>query len=318
MGKPNIRLNPQIESRVEKILLEKATKLILFIAMLFPEKNQEKRGVKPYDYRKILALCVLRIFLKKTYADYEIETRTDVRICKIFGLIILPSKSTIQRGMNFFNMELLREFNSVLLKNLLKRKLNILIDSSGIRIIGRSVWYCIRIKKEILRRECDKVHIAICSDLLLILNWRITSYKKNDSPFLKILVAPFRFLGLVIADKGYSSRENHQFVVDKKGAAFIPFKDNATGKSKSHPAWKLAFNLWKKLRDFCEGIYHQRSRIECVFSALKKRFGDNLKCKTASIRRKEMSLRFIAYNVKIVICYLYSVDNNMNLWVRAN
>lgn len=75
MGRPITRLNPQIESSIQKILLDKATKLILFIVMLFPENIQEKRGIKPYDYRIILALCVLRIFLKKTYADYEIEIR---------------------------------------------------------------------------------------------------------------------------------------------------------------------------------------------------------------------------------------------------
>jgi len=65
MGKPNVRLNPRIESAVQRILLEKATKLILFIAMLFPKIKNESRGIKPYDYRIILALCILRIFLKK-------------------------------------------------------------------------------------------------------------------------------------------------------------------------------------------------------------------------------------------------------------
>ena len=65
MGKPNVRLNPRIESIVQRILLEKATKLILFITMLFPVIKNENRGFNPYDYRIIFALCILRIFLRK-------------------------------------------------------------------------------------------------------------------------------------------------------------------------------------------------------------------------------------------------------------
>ena len=108
-----------------------------------------------------------------------------------------------------------------------------------------------------------------------------------------------------------------QYVVDKNGAAFIPFKKNATAKSKGNPAWKFAFNLWKICKSMYQSIYHQRSKVEAVFSALKHRYGDTLFCRTAKMRRKEMALRFIAYNLKIILYYRYAVDNNLNLWVRA-
>ena len=64
-------------------------------------------------------------------------------------------------------------------------------------------------------------------------------------------------------------------------------------------------------------IYHQRSRIECVFSDLKRRYGDRLYCRSAIMRRKEMALRFIAYNLKLLICYQYAKKNNLSLWVRV-
>lgn len=317
MGEPISRLNPQVESQIRMTFLTEATRLLKSIALLFPERTHEKRGQKPYDYRIVMVLCILRILLLKTYADYEIEMRTDLRICYLLGLKILPGKSTIQRGMKLFSMKTLREFNSFLIKDLLERKLNILIDASGIRIIGRSIWYSIRIKREIYRRDCDKVHLAVCSDLLLILNWRITKWNRNDSPIFKILLAPFRWLGIVIADLGYSSRSNHQFVADREGAAFIPFKNNATAKPKSHPAWKFAFNLWKMFKTIYKSIYNQRSKIETVFSVLKKRYGDQLFCMNKNMRRKEMALRFIAYNIKVFICWRYASEHQMNLWVRA-
>ena len=316
MGEPNLRLNPKVESSVQKILLNQAIQLLLAVAMMLPFQ-EHNRGRIPYDYRIILILCILRILLRKTYADYEIEMRTDTRICSLLGLKILPGRSTIQRGMNLFSMELLREFNSLLLRELINRKLNIILDASGIRINCRSIWYCLRIKKKIHKRECDKVHLAVCADLLLILNWRITKWRKNDSPFFRILLESFKYLGLVFADKGYLSKKNFQFVVDKKGALFCPFKKGCTANPDGYPAWKFAFNLYKKCNWIYMNIYHQRSKIEAVFSALKKRYGDKLYCKKANMRRKEMALRFVAYNLRIMICYRYAKENNLPLWVRA-
>ncbi len=321
MGEPRNRLNPQVESQVNRILLKQAMKLLLSIVILLPIKTINIRGIKTYDYRRIIALCILRILLRKTYTDYEIEMRTDPRICMAFGMKILPGKSTIQRGMELLNINLLKQINLILLKDIVKKKLNILIDSSGIRIFARSIWFCIRIKENISKRECDKVHLAVCADLLLILNWRITNGRRHDCPFFVILLKPFKWLGNVMADKGYLSRRNFQFVYDRKGQAFIPFKKGkkkgSTDSPKSHPAWKFVFHFWKTLNGIYMGIYHQRSRIEAVFSAIKKRYGDKLNCKNARMRRKEMSLRLIAYNIRILICARYAKKNNMPLWVRV-
>lgn len=321
MGEPRKRLNPQVESQVNRILLKQAMKLLLSIVLLLPCKTINSRGIKPYDYRDIIALCILRILLRKTYADYEIEMRTDPRICRALGMKILPGKSTIQRGMEILTFNLLQQINLLLLKDVVKKQLNILIDSSGIRILARSIWFCLRIKKEISKRECDKVHLAVCADLLLVLNWRITNGKRHDSPFFIILLKPFKWLGNVIADKGYLSRVNFQFVFDRKGQAFIPFKKGkkkgSTDSPKSHPAWKFAFHFWKILNGIYMSIYHQRSRIEAVFSAIKKRYGDKLNCKSARMRRKEMSLRLISYNIRILICARHAKKNNLPLWVRV-
>jgi len=317
MGEPITRLNPKVESRAQGILFEKAMEILLTIRRFLPKETHIKRGPKPYDYRIILILCIFRILLLKTYADYEIEMRTDQRICRVLNLQILPGKSTLQRGMKNFGMDLLREFNRILIQNWINRKLNVLVDASGIRIIGRSIWYSLRIKKPISRRECDKVHIATCRDTMLILNWFITEGKKHDSPFFVRLLKPFKFLGVVLADAGYLSRKNYQYVVDKKGAAFIPFKSNSTGKPKSHPAWKFAFDLWKIVPMLFKGIYHQRSKVECVFSVLKKRWGDQLYSRKAYLRRREMAIRFIAYNIRLIIFLNYAKEHNLSLWVRA-
>lgn len=317
MGEPITRLNPKIESRVNRDFIQLSVSLLVEIAMLFNPIEHKQRGKKPYDYRILLVLCILRIMLRLSYEDYERIMRTDPRICNILNFKILPSKSTIQRAMKLLKFSLIMQFNRELISCIIKRKLNIIIDSTGIRCVGRSVWYCIRIKKKIKKRDCDKIHAAVDADLLLILNFRITKWSRNDNPFLIKLLKPFKLLGLIFADKGYLSRKNFQFSADRKGALYCPFKKNSTAKPNSNPAWKFAFNLWSKCNWIYKNTYHQRSKIEAVFSAVKKRYGDSFKCKRKTMRRKEVALRFIAYNVFIMLCYNYSVKHNLPLYVRA-
>lgn len=317
MGEPILRLNPKIESRTKKDFLVLAIHLVLSVVMLLKERGHKKRGKKPYDYRIILALNILRVLFCKNYSDYEIEMRGDVRFCKAFGMNLLPGKSTLQRSMKLISPKLLRELNFILLSDFVKMKLNLLVDASGISIIGKSVWFCLRLKQRLTRKDCDKIHLAVCSDVLFLMNWRITNGRKHECPFFVILLAPFKLLGIVLADKGYLSRKNFQFVHDKKGALFAPFKSNSTASPKSHPAWKFAFNLWKKFNTIYMGIYHQRSKIESIFHALKERYGDKLYGKSSRARRKEMTLRFLAYNVRLLIYFTYAREHNINLWVRA-
>lgn len=317
MGKPITRFNPKVESQCQRILFTQALELIIKIIMILPIIDSKKPGPKPYDYRIVLSLCIFRILLRKTYSDYEIEMRRDARICNILNLEILPGKSTLQRCLSSVKMDLLRQVNQALLGSWTKRKLNISLDASGIRILGRSIWYSLRIKKDISKRECDKIHLATCNDTMLILNWFITKGSKNDSPFFIKLLMPFKLFGVVLADKGYLSRKNYQFVVDKKGSAFIPFKDNSTAKPKSHPAWKFAKKLWDAVPMIFNGIYHQRSRVECIFAALKKRYGDQLYSKKAYVRRREMAMRFLVYNIRLIIYLQYSKEHNLPTWVRA-
>jgi len=315
MGKPNIRLNPQIDSIRNRVLLQKGTDILLSVALLLPPANKIGRGRKPYDYRIVLVLCILRILLRKKYADYESEMRFDKRLMEMLKLSKLPCKSTINNYAFGFKLNFLSSFNKELIAAWIKKPADLLLDSSGIRLAGRSIWFCIRTKKKILKKDCDKIHLAVSLCSLLIANFKISNSRRNDSPFLRKLLKPFRVLGLVIADKGYSGKKNAEYVAQKYGAFFSPFKKNIDGKGLSF--WPNLFRLWKIFPSICQGIYNQRSKIEAVFSALKNRYGDQLYSKKWYMRRREMAMRFIAYNVRIIIAIQIAREKNISLWVRA-
>lgn len=317
MGKPNIRLNPQVDSVRNRVLLKRACEVLLSCALLLPAPVEKTgKGRRPYDYRLVLVLCILRIVLRKRYADYETEMRTDRRLLEMLNIEKLPCKSTINSyTQQFFTMHLLSEFNKHLVDAWIKKPVDLLLDASGIRLVGRSIWFCIRTKQKIRKKDCDKIHIAVSNCNLLIVNFKISNSKRNDSPFLRKLLKPFKVLGLVLVDKGYSNKTNAEYVAKKQGAFFSPFKKNAqpTGLH----VWAYMYRLWQAFPSLCKGVYNHRSKVEAVFSALKRRYGDQLYSKTWYMRRREMAMRFIAYNVRIIVGIQIAREKNIPLWVRS-
>ena len=317
MGKPNIRLNPQVESVRNRFLLQRATQILLSCALLLPPPTEKVgRGRRPYDYRIVLVLSLLRIVLRKRYADYETEMRTDKRLLEMLGIKQLPCKSTIHNyTKQYFTLSLLYKFNKQLIDAWIKKPFDLLLDASGIRLVGRSIWFSIRTKKEIRKKDFDKIHIAVCLHNLLIANFRISNSKRNDSPFLRKLLEPFKLLGLIIVDKGYTNKRNAEYVTKKHGAFFSPFKKNA--KPKGLSIWVYLQKAWKAFPSIFRGIYYQRNKVEAVFSALKRRYGEQLYSKLWYMRRREMAIRFIAYNVRIIVAIQIAREKNIPLWVRA-
>jgi hypothetical protein len=316
MGKPNLRLNPQIDSIRNRVLLERGVEVILSIALLLPQPEVKKgRGRRPFDYRVMLTLCVLRILLRKKYADYESEMRFDKRLIEMLKLDKLPCKSTLNNYAFQFSLSFLSAFNRRLVDAWVKKPIDLLLDASGIRLVGRSIWFCIRTKQKILKKDCDKIHIAVSLCSLLIVEFRVSNSRSNDSPFLRKLLERFKQLGLVIADKGYSGKKNAEFVANKQGAFFCPFKENA--KPTGFSVWKKIFDLWNAFPSLCKAIYNHRSKVEAVFSALKNRYGDQLYSQKWYMRRREMAMRFIAYNVRIIVGIMIAREKNIPLWVRA-
>lgn len=316
MGKPKIRLNPQVNSIRDRVLLEKALAFVFSCSMLLPEAPYKGIGRRPYDYRIVLVLSIVRVLLKKRYSDYESEMRTDLRLMKVLKIKQLPCKSTINNyDLNVFSLRFLTTFNKHIIDAWVKKPIDFLLDASGIRLVGRSVWFCIRTRKRTTRKDCDKVHIAVSLCSLLIVNFCITNHKRNDSPFLRVLLKPFNAIGLVIADRGYSNKINALFVGKKAGAFFSPFKKNACPSGLNN--WSFLYKLWNNFASICKDIYNQRSKVEAVFSALKNRYNDQLYAKKWFSRRREMAMRFIAYNIRIIVGIQIAREKAIPLWVRA-
>jgi transposase len=100
---------------------------------------------------------------------------------------------------------------------------------------------------------------------------------------------------LIIMDKAYDSEPLHRYLREQGIFSIAPVKKN----------WARG-QLRKQLRDcFDYGLYWQRNLIECLFSALKRLFGNHLRGLTARTQRAEIYMRLIAYNIGAIIIEIF-------------
>jgi len=107
----------------------------------------------------------------------------------------------------------------------------------------------------------------------------------SDVPYL-IAQSP-QEIDLVLMDKLYDSEKLHRRLREQGIYSIAPVKKN----------WAEG-QIRKQLRDcFDYTQYWQRNLIECLFSALKRLFGNYLRGCTARTQRAEIYMRMIAYNL---------------------
>ena len=109
----------------------------------------------------------------------------------------------------------------------------------------------------------------------------------------------------VTADLAYSSRANLEEVKNVGGMAFIPYRKNATGKSRGSALWSKMFHYFQLNRDEFMEHYHKRSNIEATNAAIKRKFGETLKAKNPVAQVNELLAKIIAYNLTVVIHEMY-------------
>lgn len=184
------------------------------------------------------------------------------------------------------------------------------IDSSGFRT---TCFNSYAQDKYSLDREHKWLKAHICTGVKtnIITAVEITDGEGADSPQLKPLVETTNETGFKInemsADKAYSSRDNYETVNSAGGQAFIPFKSNATGKSRGSMLWRKMFHYFQMNQEEFLAHYHKRSNVESTFAAVKKKFGETLKSKNRLAQENELLCKLIAYNLTVVIHEMFEL-----------
>ena len=317
MGKPKRRINPKVRTRVDRKLVRYATKKVRDVVYSLPKAWEGSDMGRPaHDARLVVVMLVLMRLFRGTY-DSADDLADDPRIKRILGISRLPGHSVLHRGAKRLPQEYVQLLNEELTRKFRMKRLVVIVDSSGFRLRTSSAWYDIRIGRQNLRRDNEKLHIA-CDPLSgLILSYSITQWKAHDSPKFRSLLRNIRKILFALGDAGYLSRLNCRITVKKGGKPFFCLKKNTTAKADGCLAWKRMVEFFERDKELYEAIYHMRSFVEAVFSSLKRRFGACLHSVKKRMQKKELALKVIAYNIRRALFSELAEQLGEPLWVDA-
>lgn len=188
------------------------------------------------------------------------------------------------------------------------------VDASGFSTCRFKRWYDFKYGKETNTRIWVKASVMCGTKTNIITAAKLSESVAADTKFFKELVqttAENFEIKEVSADKAYSARDNFDCVNEIGGTAFIPFKSNATGKSRGSSMWHKMYHYFMFNREEFLEHYHKRSNVETVFHMVKAKFGDSVRSKTKTAQINEVLLKVLCHNICVLIqeAFELSIDD---------
>jgi len=267
-----------------KTFLVSARKLINKIP-----KFSSKFSNRIYDNHQKMIILIFKQKMRMTYRSIVKFFRFSGLARALLNLRSVPDHSTL--------VKFHKRISVIILDNLLCKKevITSAIDSSGFETSHMSYHYANVWNRQDKRkyRRYLKVSIAIDTDSQYILSQKIHLGPRNDNIDFESVMKNIN-CQYVVADKGYDSKSNRYFVLRRmKAHPHIPYR-KMSGKIYERAGIPLKFD---------ERIYHQRSKVETVFSVIKRKYGCFVLSKSFETQKKEILFRMIAYNIdrKIIL-----------------
>ena len=267
-----------------KTFLVSARKLINKIP-----KFNSKFSNKIYDNHQKMIILIFRQKMRMTYRGIIKFFRFSNVARALLKLKRVPDHSTL--------VKFHKRIKTTIIDSLLcKKKVTMsAIDASGFETSYMSYHYANVWNRQDKRkhRRYLKLSIAIDTDSQYILSQKIRLGPRNDTIDFESVMKDIK-CKYVLADKGYDSKKNNYFVLrDMKAYPQIPRRKMA-GAIYEKQGIKLKFD---------KRIYHQRSKVETVFSVIKRKYGSFVLSKSFETQKKELLIRLVAYNIdrKIIL-----------------
>lgn len=279
------------------------TDLVIDLALVTQELKPYKGGRRGYlPWEKIVCMAV------KAYYKGDLR-KTESILKQLAKANVIPRVPDYTSICNFYNDELL----TAVLEDLIKvsaRPLSQLetvgaMDATGFSTRRYKSWFEYKWgKHEGKERIWMKLHAAMGTKSNVFISAKVTEQNVGDNPMLQpVLGNVTRYFDMkeFCADKAYSSRETLQYLHDLCLEPYIPFRSNASGKSKGHHVWRRMFDHFVNNREQFDAKYHARSNSETCFHMVKARFGERLFTKNLTASINEILIRVLCHNICVLI-----------------
>jgi len=265
---------------------------------LLNRMNQGKRG-QPYRYPELFIewMACVHIFLQLPYRQMEGFTR------KLSGYIPglrSADYTTLFRRISTLNLAL--NINSGRIAD----TVIIAIDSTGIKVTNRGEWMREKWK---VHRGWIKVHAIIDVESNQFLGIEVTEENVTDEQMFKPLMQrtmeniPNSCIGQILGDGAYDRNQIFNFLEKNHIVSAIKTRANASRRSTGSPYRAQCVRYRDELGGYspwAESVnYGNRWKVEGLFSAVKRIFGEYVHASSKTGMLREAALKFSCYNLLV-------------------
>lgn len=265
-----------------------------------PGKKHGSHGNQKYSDMIILCSLTLRQLFRLTLRATEGMMQSMLTLMKL--TVCAPDYSTLCRRGKTLPVNLG-------VKQTLRAR-HILVDSTGIQVIGEGEWKKFR-HGESRRQVWRKLHIAMDAEDHTILSATMTDSVRLDGNYLPGLLHQIKGpIEQITGDGAYDKKNCYQVAYERGAIPVFPPQHDAClqrNKHKKDPALQARdaaivtigrgidrdqrLREWKRVHN-----YHRRSLIETMMSRMKSLFGDQMRSRTFENQRTDLLIRCYAIN----------------------
>ena len=259
------------------------------IAAWTPPKNGLRGGQRRYSNLAILTALTLRVVFRLPLR--QTEGFLDSLLTFMDLELKVPDHTTLSRRN--------QDVEVPVLARAYKGPIHLVVDSTGLKILGSGEWNAHKYKASRRRRDWRKLHIGV-DDEGFIVAAELTASSEGDASTLPDLLAPIDApIRRFTADGAY----DHRSIYDRVGAAgtedvviVIPPRRSAVSGEATDGPWAQREAALQRIREVGrrewqkESGYRQQARVENGFFRYKSLLGGGLKARHSNAQTREVMI----------------------------
>ncbi len=303
--------------------------LLLLVLDTVPLPSLYKgKGRKPVPTRDIIICLSLKIYYKTSFRDIIGELKQHKNE---LGLEKVPHFNTLRRYMVDPRITVILGILLIfIIQPIVALETVFASDATGYGTSRKSEYYTVVVNshakkdtknKKLLqkkkKKDFVKLHVTIGTFSQMVVCAVTTIGKRNDQTQFETMVKMVSSVFKIkewLGDAGYLSRKACNLVTKQHGIPFFWPKSNSTAKSRGSYAWSDMITMFKNNLEFFKKHYHQRSKVESVFSSIKNYFGSTVLSRRIEGQLNELLFKVLAYD----ICRLGEVAYYMKIDIHTS